>query len=147
MLHREMWLELGGRLDDNCTDFAHASLISWNIKSTFKSNTIATLRFCLPVLPTHDSVLLIHNSNPSCDVNRKKKTTQRCYKITKLSMRKREWVIINKLLVYLMSDLSCDQSNANRFYQMVDSKGWYIMVGRIKRIVMILTISLHVELP
>lgn len=145
MLHREMWLELGGRLDDNCTDFAHASLISWNIKSTFKSNTIATLRFCLPVLPTHDSVLLIHNSNPSCDVNRKK-TLRDAIKLLN-SQCEKGMGNNNKLLVYLMSDLSCDQLNANRFYQMVDSKGWYIMVGRSKWIGMILTISLHVELP
>lgn len=48
ILHREMWCVLLGQIVDNCTNFAHASLISWSPKYTFKStNTIATLLLLL----------------------------------------------------------------------------------------------------
>lgn len=48
ILHGEMWRALLGQIVDNCTNFAHASLISWSLKCTFKStNTIATLLLLL----------------------------------------------------------------------------------------------------
>lgn len=62
MEHGEMWFELRGRMDENWTGFAHASLISWNIKSIFKSSAMATR---LLLLTCSTRTWLIYDGDPS----------------------------------------------------------------------------------